>query len=148
MRYQLNCSVYEAAARLDGFLSSDAARLSKNRRLLGKRRIQPDGTHTFKLEIRDESFFTTRWPKAFLKGQMAESDGGTVVTASFAYPLQLGIFYLIIAAFVMIHPEFFPALVLLSIVPGVLILMSNSVIREDLAKAMDECFGEKDDAGR
>lgn len=145
MRYQLNCSVYEAAARFDGFLSSDAARLSKTRRLEGKRWTQPDGMQTFKLEIRDESFFTTRWPKVFLKGQMTESDGQTTVIANFTYPLQLGIFYLVIAAILMIHPEFFPALVVLSIVPGVLLLTSNSENREDLSEAMDACFGEKDD---
>lgn len=145
MRYQLNCSVYEAAVRFDGFLSGDTARLSKTRRLVGKRWTQTDGTQTFRLEIRDESFFITRWPKVFLKGQMIESEGQTTVIANFAYPLQLGIFYLIIAAILMIHPEFFPALVVLSIVPGVLLLMHNSENREDLANAMDACFGEDDE---
>jgi len=145
MRYQLNCSIYEAAVQFDGFLSSDAARLSKTRRLVGKRRGLDNGVQTFRLEIRDESFFTTRWPKVSLKGQMIESEGQTTVTASFAYPLQLGIFYLIIAAILMIHPEFFPALVLLSIIPGVLLLMQNSENREDLAQAMEDCFGEKDE---
>ncbi len=142
MRYQLNCSLYEAAARLDVFLSSDAARLSSTQRLVGKRRGLDNGVQSFKLEVRDESFFTTRWPKVFLKGQMTESDGKTTVTANFTYPLQLGIFYLVIAAILMIHPEFFPALVVLSIVPGVLLLTSNSENREDLSEAMDACFGD------
>lgn len=145
MRYQLNCSLYEAAARLDVFLSSDAARLSSTRRLVGKRRGLDNGVQTYKLEVRDESFFTTRWPKVFLKGQMIESEGQTTVIANFTYPLQLGIFYLIIAAILMIHPEFFSALVFLSIVPGVMLLMHNSENREDLAQAMEDCFGEKDE---
>ena len=145
MRYHLNCSLYEAAARFDMFLAGDSARLSENRRVVGKRTGQTDGVQNFILEIRDESFLTLNWPKVFLKGSMVENDGETTVTAQFAYPLRLGIFYLVLAAILMVHPEFFPALIVLSIIPGALILTHNSENREDLAKAMDDCFGETDD---
>ena len=107
--------------------------------------MQPDGGLTFKLEIRDESFWTARSPRVFLKGQMTERDGQTTVTAQFAYPLQMWVFCLIVAAITAVHLEFFPAVILLAIIPGVPWLMHNSMNRDDLAKAMEDCFGEKEE---
>ena len=146
MQTLLSYPLLEASARFDSFFAGGPFHIPSSKKTIwGKKKRQSSELQTFVLKPSDSRFLSAGIPKAYIRGQLRANGNQTELTTSFAYPIQMYVFYCALAVALILHTYALLVIALIAILPTVEILTYNSANKEDLLKTISLIFEDQAD---